>query len=70
MKKNILLLFFGLYSTLNAQGFCLDVPLIIKEQSNWCWVATSKCVLDYYGFINCCTHPFLILKILKKGDKL
>jgi hypothetical protein len=30
----------------------LNVPLVIQEQTNWCWDATSKCVLDYFGFIN------------------
>ena len=30
----------------------LNVPLVIQEQTNWCWDASSKCVLDYFGFVN------------------
>jgi hypothetical protein len=44
----IIIGFLGL--KLNAQ--VLNVPLVIQEQTNWCWDATSKCVLDYYGFPN------------------
>jgi len=36
--------------TLKAQ--VLNVPLVIQEQTNWCWVASSKCVLDYFGYVN------------------
>ena len=47
MKKHILLLLLGITITLNAQQ--LKVPTIIQEETEWCWVAVSKCVLDYYG---------------------
>ena len=30
----------------------INVPLVIQEQTNWCWAASSACVLDYYGFTN------------------
>jgi len=34
----------------------LDVPEVIQEQNQWCWAATSKAVLDYYGTsLNQCT---------------
>jgi hypothetical protein len=35
-------------SFLNAQT--LNVPQEIQLQTNWCWSACTKCVLDYYGF--------------------
>ena len=50
MKKYFLLLFWGLSIILSAQNYCLDVPLITKAQGNWCGIASTKCVLDYYGF--------------------
>jgi hypothetical protein len=28
----------------------LNVPQVIQERSEWCWVGVSKAVLDYYGF--------------------
>jgi hypothetical protein len=28
----------------------LDVPQVIQEQSQWCWVGVSKCVLDFFGY--------------------
>jgi len=50
MKKYFLLLFCGISITLNAQNYCLDVHYIEKAQTNWCGIASTKCVLDYYGF--------------------
>jgi len=50
MKKFFLLLFVGIGITLNAQDYCLDVQYIEKEQTNWCGIASTKCVLNYYGF--------------------
>jgi hypothetical protein len=50
MKKYILLLFFGAIITLNAQDLVLKVLDIRQEQTNWCWAASSSCVLDYYGY--------------------
>ncbi len=53
-KNNIILvaiiLFFNLLrSPINAQ--VLGVPVIIQEQTEWCWAASSKCVLDFYGHV-------------------
>jgi len=52
MKKYILLLFFGITITLNAQEFTvkLDVPDIRQKETQWCWAAVSQCVLAYYGY--------------------
>ena len=51
MKKYIVLLFLGATITLNAQvDIELDVPTVYQEQTNWCWAASSKCVLEYYDF--------------------
>jgi len=50
MKKSILLLFLGITITLSAQTIKLNVPAIKKEQTEWCWAASSKCVLVYYGY--------------------
>jgi hypothetical protein len=47
MKKYFLLLFLSITITISAQ--VLNVPAIKKEQTNWCWVGTTKCVLAYYG---------------------
>ena len=49
MKKHFLLLFLGITITLNAQIETLDVPEIKKEQTEWCWAAASKSVLEFYG---------------------
>jgi hypothetical protein len=48
MKKYILTLFIGLTCTLNAQKIELKVNNVKQEQTEWCTVAASKCVLDYY----------------------
>ena len=48
MKKYILLLFLGITITLNAQT--LQIPVVAQEQTDWCWAAVSKCVLEYYGY--------------------
>src|SRR5688500_7050594 len=26
----------------------LSVPQVIQQQTEWCWAATLKCVMDYY----------------------
>jgi hypothetical protein len=51
MKKYILLLFFGLTGTLNAQNHLLNVPFVgvYPNRSEWCAVAASECVLRYRG---------------------
>ena len=48
MKKYILLLFLSITITVSAQ--VLTVPAIKKEQTEWCWAASSACVLAYYGY--------------------
>jgi len=48
MKKYIVLLFLGIAITANAQ-YMLDLDGILAEQNNWCWAASSQCVMDYYG---------------------
>jgi len=48
MKKYILSLFLGIAIAANAQK--LTVPIIVQENSNWCWAATSQSVLGYYGY--------------------
>jgi hypothetical protein len=35
----------------NAQTYKANVGLVSQEQTNWCWCANSKCVLDYYGTV-------------------
>jgi len=49
MKKYILLLFWGMTFTLNAQDIKVDVPIAIQEYDKWCGVAASQCVLRYFG---------------------
>jgi hypothetical protein len=40
----------GVSSSVNAAGtVTLNVPVEAQEQSNWCWDASSQCVLKYYG---------------------
>ncbi len=33
-----------------AQTYKADVAVTRQEQTNWCWAANSKCILNYYGF--------------------
>ena len=47
--KTIIILFFGII-TISANAQILNVPEITQEQTEWCWAAVSKCVLDYYNF--------------------
>ena len=49
MKKYILLLFWGITFTLSAQDINIIVPIATQEQSNWCGIAASQCVLSYFG---------------------
>ncbi|MCL2289258.1 MAG: T9SS type A sorting domain-containing protein [Bacteroidetes bacterium] len=48
MKKYIVLLFFGITVSLNAQWIDLDVPWVPQQQSRWCGVAASQSVIGYY----------------------
>jgi hypothetical protein len=39
-----------LFST-NIKAQILLVPEIEQEENQWCWAGVSKCILDYYGFV-------------------
>jgi hypothetical protein len=43
------LLIFLFAFTLNANAQYVNVPEIIQEQNQWCWAASTKCVLDYFN---------------------
>ena len=47
MKPSLLLALF--LSCSMAQGQVLPVSVVTQEQTNWCWAAVSKCLLNYYG---------------------
>jgi hypothetical protein len=49
MYKKIVILTSLLACTLPqiSSGQILDVPEIVQEQTEWCWAATSTCVLNY-----------------------
>jgi hypothetical protein len=51
MYKKIIVLTTIVVCTLPAlsYGQILDVPEVVQEQTEWCWAATSTCVLNYYG---------------------
>jgi hypothetical protein len=54
MKKILfhLVLIMTLSLTMNfVSGQVLDVRETIQEHSNWCWDASSNCVLNYYGYV-------------------
>jgi hypothetical protein len=34
----------------SAQTYTAGVSVTRQEQTNWCWVANSKCILNYYGY--------------------
>lgn len=40
---------FGLILSSVAFAKILAVSLVTQEQNQWCWAATSKCVINYYG---------------------
>lgn len=44
-----ILIITALIFNLMMQAQVLNVGENIQEQSNWCWAATSKTILDYYG---------------------
>ncbi|MBS1587766.1 MAG: T9SS type A sorting domain-containing protein [Bacteroidetes bacterium] len=48
MKKviTIVLMLLGSY---HIEAQVLNVPQIIQEQTQWCWSASSTCILDYYN---------------------
>ena len=50
MRKNLNIilgmLLCSYFTTANAQ--ILGVKKITQEQTEWCWAATSACILDYY----------------------
>jgi hypothetical protein len=53
MQWSIVLCLFSIIScwiqVCNAANVKLEVPSILQDYSNWCWDASSKAVLDYYG---------------------
>jgi hypothetical protein len=49
MKINISIIFAFIFFSSNASSQYLRVPETIQEQDQWCWAATSSCVLNYYG---------------------
>jgi hypothetical protein len=53
MRQFILFFFLGFAFTLQAQeeySTKLDIADIRQEQTNWCWAASTQCVLAYYGY--------------------
>jgi hypothetical protein len=49
MNRTILLLIGSLLLTNCLTAQILPVKPVIQEQSQWCWVGSTKCVLDYYN---------------------
>lgn len=49
MKKIIIISIVFLLTINNLKAQILPVKPVIQEQSQWCWVGVSKCVLDYYN---------------------
>ena len=58
MKNKIITLM--LFSMINIVGTAnaksLSVPEVIQEGRNWCWIASSKSILDYAKILNPNTH--------------
>ena len=50
MKKIILLLVVQACICFTAPAQVISIPRTIQEQTQWCWAACSKGVLDYYKF--------------------
>ncbi|MEO6902893.1 MAG: T9SS type A sorting domain-containing protein [Bacteroidia bacterium] len=50
--KNIAIAFCFLLASnvASAQTYTADVSVTRQEQTNWCWVANTKCILNYYGY--------------------
>ena len=59
------LICFILVST-NVKAQIVLVPQIIQQQNQWCWAGVSKCVLDYYGFVQqqCAIVEFASVRVL------
>jgi len=49
MKNIIINTLFILFIISNIDAQVLNVPVVTQEETNWCWAASSKCILDYYG---------------------
>jgi hypothetical protein len=49
MNKILHLIILNLLFINALKSQVLDVKLVTQEQSQWCWVAVTKCVLNYYG---------------------
>ncbi len=50
LKQKLLALLLLLLFTSRAYTQVLNVPEVIQEQTQWCWAAVSKCILNYYGY--------------------
>lgn len=51
MKKHLLFLVFLFLIKIHVFAHhVLTVNEVIQERDQWCWAASSKCILDYYGF--------------------
>ena len=50
-RANLFLLMLAvvLFGPGSSQAVVLNVPQIYQEQDQWCWAASSKSVLDYFG---------------------
>jgi hypothetical protein len=48
-KLLIIIIIIYFLPLIDLSGQILPVSLVIQEQNQWCWVAVSKCVLEYYG---------------------
>lgn len=46
---SIMVFLFAGVSDLSAQGNYLNVPLVTQEHSQWCWDASSLCIIKYKG---------------------
>ncbi len=58
MKNRIIALM--LFTMMNIAGIAnaksLSVPKVTQEGGNWCWLGSSKSILDYAGVVNPSTH--------------
>lgn len=50
MNKNILLFIVFAQTVNSLEAQILPLKIVTQEQSEWCWVASSKCILDYYNY--------------------
>jgi hypothetical protein len=50
-KLIIAIFVFCAFLQANIYSQVINVPSVIQEQTQWCWAASSACVLDFYGDI-------------------